>query len=535
MTVSPAREYLFTMEKTTLWKNARIVTMDAARPRAEALVVRGGLVAFAGSDGEAGRQAGPDAEVRDLGGRAIVPGFNDNHVHAVIFGEHTYAPSLAGLDSGAIVETVRRHAEGLPAGRPVIAYGWDYPACPEPRKDILDAAFPRNPVVLVQFSGHGLWLNSPALEKLGIRRGSPDPAEGEILRDPDGEPTGILREMPSNRLVRGHLMRIFYDPSYRIPRLRRALDAFRRVGITSVQDNTWHFPVVYSLARLRRKGLLTARFSCWAYGRMPWTVPLMNLCPYDRDWVRRGPVKNFLDGTFSTRTACLSEAFEDAPDADGMCADSEEIESILRGLARKRRQGAFHIIGDRGISLFLDAAEAVAREFPVLRELRMRIEHAQLVAPRDIPRLRELGILVAAQPSSLATPEKDTLVLGEGRASRAYPYRALLNGGVHLSFGSDIPGEASYEPIRHIHMAANRPWPGRITAEEALRCYTVGSAYAEFQESRKGTLAPGMLADFAVLSGDITAIPPEEIGEVRVEMTVVGGRVVYDRETEGTV
>jgi hypothetical protein len=455
-------------------------------------------------------------------------------VHAVIFGEHTYAPDLAGLDAEEIVAAVRKHAEGYPPGRPIIAYRWDYPSCPDPRKEILDAAFPDNPVVLVQFSGHGLWLNSAALRKVGISRESPDPAEGEILRYPGGDPTGIVREMRTLPLIRRHLLRVFYDPAFRVPRLERALDAFRRVGITSVQDNTWHVPVVFTLARLRRRGKLTARFSCWSFAPMPWTVPLMALGPYDDIWVRRGPIKNFLDGTFSTRTACLSEGYDDDPLKEGMCTEEEEIEKILRGLCRKKRQGAFHIIGDKGLSRFLDAAEKVGKEYPVLSELRMRIEHAQLVDPRDLPRLRDLGIIIAAQPSALATPEKDLLLLGKARTERAYPYRALLDAGVRLSFGSDIPGEATYDPIEHLHMAVNRPWPGRITAEEALRCYTAESAYAEFQEHQKGILAPGMLADFAVLSDDITRVPPEKIRETRVEMTVVGGNIVYDRAAEET-
>jgi hypothetical protein len=215
-----------------------------------------------------------------------------------------------------------------------------------------------------------------------------------------------------------------------------------------------------------------------------------------------------------------------------MCTDEVDIERILRGLCRKRRQGAFHIIGDKGLSRFLDAAEKVEKDYPNLPELRMRIEHAQLVDPRDIPRLRDLGIIIAAQPSALAAQAKDIQLLGEARAERAYPYRALIDEGVHLSFGSDIPGEATYEPIGHIHMTVNRSWPGRISAEEALRCYTVESAYAEFQENQKGRLAPGMLADFAVLSQDITTVPPEKIRETRVEMTVVGGRLVYDRAEE---
>jgi predicted amidohydrolase YtcJ len=164
-----------------------------------------------------------------------------------------------------------------------------------------------------------------------------------------------------------------------------------------------------------------------------------------------------------------------------------------------------------------------------LKQQRIRIEHAQLIKPKDIERIARLGVLVAAQPSALGTPEKDEEILGPERARCAYPYRSLIDAGVRLSFGSDAPGEAICDPLRLISMAVNRDSDERITPEEALRCYTEGSAYAEFAEERKGVLAAGMYADFAVLSDDPTAVPPERIAQISVEETVVGGKSVYRR------
>ena len=201
----------------------------------------------------------------------------------------------------------------------------------------------------------------------------------------------------------------------------------------------------------------------------------------------------------------------------------------LSFLARKKRQGAFHIIGDRGIAIFLDAYEKALERYPELGDLRIRIEHAQLVKPADIERIARLGVLVAAQPTALGTPEKDERILGRERALRAYPYRSLIDAGVKLSFGSDIPGESECDPLVAIHQTVNREGPERIGVEEAIRCYTAGSAYAEFTEKKKGTLAPGMLADFAVLSHDITAIRTSAIRNTVVEETVVGGKSVYAR------
>jgi predicted amidohydrolase YtcJ len=527
------------------WLGAEIVTMDPKAPRARALVVRDGVVDFVGEDGEAMARARAssrtDPEVHELGGRAIVPGFNDNHVHAVHMGDHALAPDLGGLGAREIVALLRERFPSPRPGEIIRAFNWDYPACPDPRKELLDEAFPRNPVVLSQFSGHGQWLNSAALAAIGIGReeiaagpGKPVPS---VLRDPDGECTGIVRDLGDTKLSRRRSRDIYFDSRMRERRLEIALDAFARMGITSVQDNAWFWPELVSLRKRLDAGTLSARFSTWSLGRQPRAVRAMDAAYLlglgDRDWIRNGPVKYFLDGTFSTRNACLCEPFADggaagADDGRG-CPDPAAPLAELERLARKGRQGAFHIIGDRGIAIFLDAYEEVLARWPKLKDLRIRIEHAQLIRPGDIPRLRDLGVLIAAQPTALENPAKDEQLLGRDRALRAYPYRSLLDAGVNLSFGSDIPGESSCDPIRSIHMVANREGPERISAEEAMRCYTVGSAYAEFMEARKGVLAPGKLADFAVLSQDLTAVPRERIGDTVVEETVVGGRTVYKR------
>ncbi len=518
--------------KKTVWYNACVLTVDSTLPRAEALVTEGNRILFVGSSREALARGGAEAEPVDLSGRCVTPGFNDNHVHSVILGDQVDQPDLASLSAEEIVALLKERYPAPRRGEVIIGYDWDYPACPDPRKELLDQAFPDNPVILAQFGGHGMWLNSRALARLKISRDRPGPKTGVVLRDPTGEPTGVVREMGNNAILSRHFMRLFFRRSIREPRIRKALEIYRRFGITSVQDNIWFFPVLASLTRLRRRGELSARYSCWSYGELPWTVPLMRLASYDEHWVRRGPRKHFLDGSFSTRTAWLWEAYADDPANSGSGSPPERILPILRSLARRGTQGAFHAIGDRAVSSFLDAVERLRVEHPESRALRFRLEHAQLIRPQDVPRLREYGVLVAAQPSALTTPEKDIGLLGEERAQAAYPYRSLLDGGVHLSFGSDVPGEPTCDPILSIHMVANRKGPQRITPEEALRCYTLESAYAEFQEEHKGSLTPGKLADFVVLSQDITAVPPERIRETKVEMTIVDGRVIYDRTEE---
>ena len=517
---------------TKAWINGNIATMDGSRPRVEALVVKGGVICFAGGSREAIAIAGRGAEIRDLRGGAVIPGLNDNHVHAVILGDHLLAPDLGGLSETGIVALLKERFAGAAIGTILMAYNWDYPACPHPRKELLDAAFPRNPVVLSQFSGHAQWMNSAALRAVGVEKGRADPPRGQVLRDADGEPTGIVRDLGDTGLSKERFKRIFFDPRLRDARLDLAFETFRRFGITSVQDNAWFYPELWSLARRRAASALSARCSAWSLGRQRWTTAAMRLAgslgPFDRDWIRPGPVKFFLDGAFSTRTACLCEPYADDP-AGGLCADPAAPLAELEWLAKRRLQGAFHIIGDRGIAVFLDAFEVALARWPILRRLRIRIEHAQLIRPEDIPRIKRLGLLVAAQPSALGSPDKDARLLGPERALRAYPYRSLLDSGVPLSFGSDIPGEATCDPLLSIHMAVNRPGPERIGVAEALRCYTLGSAFAESMEARKGRLVPGMLADFVLLSEDIEAIPREAIKEVVVLETVVGGRSVYSR------
>jgi hypothetical protein len=206
-----------------------------------------------------------------------------------------------------------------------------------------------------------------------------------------------------------------------------------------------------------------------------------------------------------------------------------DLLAIVHQAARARRQAAFHAIGDRMIHGILDAVQEVSARRPVLRSLRLRLEHAQLFDPSDYPRLAELGVLAAAQPTALGSPEKDAAILGRERAARAYPFASLLAAGAHLSFGSDFPGEIEYRPLEAIHRAVNRPGPERIGAEQALGCYTRESAYAEFMEEEKGTITKGKLADFTVLSEDPTAVAPEQIRDIRVQMTIVGGKTVFER------
>ncbi len=477
-----------------------------------------------------------ESKAVDLGGAFVVPGFNDNHLHALVMGDHAAYPYLGGLGEREIIERLHAHFGALRPGETVIGFGWDYPYWPEPHRATLDAVFPNNPVALFQFSGHGACVNTSMLKQLGFDRQEGDPPGGRITRDRSGSPTGVLTDAAVEPLHYRRFAELNRRPRLALERLRFALEVFAKHGITSVQDNTWNPLSVWWLNRLFRAGELSCRFSCWPSGMRRLGTLSMRFARYRPGWIEPGPVKYFLDGAFSTRTAWLTEPYEGEPENYGTpVLYGEALKQVLLRCARTRRRAAFHAIGDRAVKEFLNVLETVADRYPLLTALRLRLEHAQLIDPADVPRLRELGVLIAAQPHALSSPDKDRALIGAERAERAYPYRSLLDAGVPLSFGSDAPAEGSINPFRAIRYAVERRGPERITVEEALRCYTQGGAYAEGAEQEKGTLDPGMRADFVALSHNPLQLPPAELERIQVLGTYVGGREVYRTPPTGNV
>ncbi len=518
------------------WINGRFITLASGRPEAYFVETNRGRILRTGGREEWQKVSArmPDGAlsrmVRDMGGRVVVPGFNDNHIHTVAYGDMLSRVRLGGMDARSILRLLAERYRDLGRGKTILAQGWDYDTVPEPRKELLDEAFPENPVILLQFSGHGAWVNSRVLAELSITKDTPDPPGGVIIRDAGGEPTGVLRDAAIVPLHRRRFIALHADPRKNRRFLVRALRSYARMGITSVQDNTWFPTTLLHLGALRSVGALTCRFTCWPYGPAPAMARMMGAPGSGGRFIRIGPWKYFLDGTFSTKTAWLHEPYEGETENTGSPTGSRAYYyGVVRKAAEKRRQTAFHAIGDRAVSTLLDAVEEVAETYPEVTSLRLRLEHAQLIEKSDMPRLRRLGVLIAAQPHAMWNPTKDQALLGAKRYDRAYPYRSLLDAGVHLSFGSDVPGEDTVDPLYGIHLAVNRPGAEAITPEEALRCYTVESAYAEGQESVKGTLSPGSYADFVVLSDNPLTVPSNTIRDLVVLHTVVAGKSVFRR------
>lgn len=518
---------------TRLYSGGRIVTCDPSRPRAGAvLTVDNRITAVADRPEEIDLPGGPIERI-DLAGRTLVPGFNDNHIHAHYFGNQEGSLQLGGLTKQEILDRVRAALAQPDAPSPLLAFRWDYPSCPDPHRRDLDAISTDHPIILVQFSGHGAWLNTAMLRRLKMLPGQRYCERAEVLKDEAGEPTGIVRELSRFPSFRG----MWFRRSMNSRRLEHdfliALDRLRHAGITSIQDNTWFPPTVPALRRILRRGELTARVQMWSFGELrpmgAWMRIRRDLPP----WFVHGPQKFFLDGAFSSHSAWLTEPYADLSHTEyGAGRDAAAVRRYLEPRVRRRQRTAQHSIGDRATKEFLDAVEALAPRYPWIGAMRLRIEHGQLIRSEDIERMARLGVIVCAQPNALIDPAKDESLLGHERALRAYPYRSLLDAGVALSFGSDYPGELTYEPLTGIHLAVNRDGPERISAAEALACYTRGSAYAEFMEHEKGMVRPGLLSDFAVLSEDPTTCPPQRIRDIRVEMTVVDGRTVFERTAD---
>jgi hypothetical protein len=418
--------------------------------------------------------------------------------------------------------------------------GWDHTLWPEkrfPNRQELDAVAPKNPVILTHISGHVAVANSLALQHGEIDKNTPNPPGGEIEHDAFGEPTGMLKEAAAISLVTVRIP----DPAPERRRqgIERVLAEVAKNGVTSVQDNSdWEDFKVYR--QLKEDGKLTVRITEW----LPFATPIGDLQNLQAQggtkdpWLKIGMLKAFTDGALGSRTAALLAPYSDDPSTSGILTiDPEKLRAMAIERDRAGFQLGFHAIGDRANRVALDVFEAVAKANGP-RDRRDRIEHAQVVAPEDFERFAKLKVIASMQPSHQTTDMRwaeDRL--GPERIKGAYAWATMLKDGVHLAFGTDYPVE-TISPFRGLHACVTReraeggPKNGwepqeKISLDECIRAYTSGSAYAQFDEGKKGELKPGEYADFLILSDDLTKLSPAQYTSTRVLRTVVGGRTVY--------
>ncbi len=534
----------------TILVGGKIWTGNPARPEAQAVAILDGKVVAVGGDAEVRAWAGGRTRVVELRGRRVVPGFNDAHVHFFDGGQGLASVQLRDAPSPeAFRDRIGAYAASLEQGRWVLNGNWDHerwtPAA-LPTRQLIDAVTPRNPVFVNRLDGHMALANSLALELAGITRDTPDPPGGSIVRDANGEPTGVLKDAAMNAV---QSMIPEPGPDEIATALRAAMRYANEHGVTSVQDMSASPEVLRAYRRLLANGELSVR----VYGAQPLARWERLAGPgigagFGSDMLRIGMLKGFADGSLGSTTALFFEPYLDEPGTSGLPSDelvdrAAMLEDML-GADAAGLQLALHAIGDRANATILDMFAEVARRNGT-RDRRLRIEHAQHFRADDIPRLRTQGVIASMQPyHAIDDGRWAEKRIGAGRAAGTYAFRSLLDAGAVLAFGSDWY-VAPMEPLMGIYGAVTRStldgahpdgWvpEQRIGVAEAVRAYSAGSAFAEGQEAVKGTLEPGRLADLVILSDDIFAIDPAAIRHVQVDATFLGGKPVFQRKPDSS-
>jgi predicted amidohydrolase YtcJ len=528
--------------------NAKVWTVDPALPTAEAVAVLGERIVAVGSSKQIDAWRGSQTRVIDAAGKLLLPGFNDAHVHFVEGGAQL--DSIQLNDTTSAKELVRRVAERTkktPKGEWILNGGWDETKWNPPQlptKEMIDAATPDNPVFLDRYDGHMGLANSAALRLAGITAQTPDPPGGLIVRDEHGNPTGALKDAAKDFVIKV-IPPLSHDQ--RMQQARRALAYAASLGVTSVQEmndeETDSFANFEVYAELLERNELTSRIYV-APAIFDWDrqakVGIRH--GFGSPYLRLGAVKGFADGSLGSRTAYFFQGYSDAPDSFGLL--HKEMQPLSRAQDWMIRADAAglqlctHAIGDGAISTVLDLyTEVVKANGPSDR--RLRIEHAQHMAAKDFARFAQMHVIASVQPYQAIDDGRWAEVrIGHDRASRTYAFRTFLNDGVRLAFGTDW-AVAPLNPLLGVHAAVTRAtldgkYPGgwfpeqKLTVAEAVEAYTMGSAYAEFQDKEKGSITPGKLADMVLLSDDIFSIEPDKIKDARVVKTIVGGKVVWE-------
>lgn len=538
-------------------RNGKIVTMEASVPEVQALAARGGKIVAVGTNQQMQAYIGSSTKVIDLGGRLAIPGFIEGHGHFTSLGASKMSLNLRDVKNwDQIVAMVAAAAREAKPGTWIIGRGWhqakwDPPPSPNvqgfPLHDALSKASPNNPVWLTHASGHAGFANAEAMRLAGVDKNTPNPSGGEILKDPQGNPTGLFNEQ-----AQGLIWRALTSYREHLPLAELAAEAHQQVdlaareclskGITTFQDAGSPLPTVDLLKGLAEEHRLGLRL--WVMLRTSNAILAPNLRKYytigagdDHFTVRA--IKRMMDGALGSRGAWMLKPYSDLPSSSGLATeDPADIRKTAELAIANGYQLCVHAIGDRANREVLNIYEAVFNEHPDKKALRWRIEHAQHIDPADIPRFAELGVIASMQGIHCTSDAPFVILrLGPKRAEEgAYVWQSLMRSGALVTNGTDTPVE-DVDPIACFYASVSRKlkdgsvfFPGqRMSREQALRSYTVNNAYSGFEESSKGSLAPGKLADVTVLSKDILTIPEDEIPKAQVDYTIVGGKVMYQR------
>ena len=524
--------------------NAVIHTMDPNQPTAEALAIYGNRIMAVGSTKDIRKLAGSNTRTVDAKKRLVLPGFNDSHTHFLSGGFRLSSVDLRDANSQKeFAERIRTFAAKLPARSWVKGGDWDHERWPDaklPTKELIDSFTPDTPVFVNRLDGHMALANSLALRLAGVTRQTLDPPGGVIVRDPKtGEPTGILKDA-----AQSFVWKVISPSSFdeKLAAARAATNYAAGLGVTSVQDMSAGADVGVYQTLLDRSELKTRIYAVAplpAWERLARTGVRAH---FGSEMLRVGGLKGFADGSLGSTTALFYEPYRDEPSTSGIAGDEMYPEGAMldrvRAADKAGLQTMIHAIGDRANDLILTIFEQVERENGD-RDRRFRIEHAQHLRPQDIPRFARDRVIASMQPyHAIDDGRWAEKRIGKERAKTTYAFRSLLDSGATLAFGTDWT-VAPLNPVLTVYAAVTRRtldgknskgWvpDQKISVEEAVRAYTLGSAYAEFQESVKGSITVGKLADIVLLSRDIFKIDPKDIENVKVVMTLVDGRPVYE-------
>ena len=526
--------------------NGVVHTMDPRQPLAEALAIYKNQLVAVGTNKEIRALAGNTTRVIDARERLVLPGFNDAHTHFLTGGFQLSSVDLRDANSPQeFAERIRTFASKLPKGRWITGGDWDHERWPEtrlPTRNLIDGVTPDVPVFVNRLDGHMALANTLALKLAGINKSTTDPAGGIIVRDPKtGEPTGVLKDAAQSLMWKVITPSSFDE---KLAAARAATEYAAKLGVTSVQDVSAGTDVgVYQT--LLDRGELKTRI--YAVAPLPKWERLANTgikAHFGTEMLRVGGLKGFADGSLGSTTALFYEPYKDEPATSGIAGDEMYPEGAMLnrvlGADRAGLQILIHAIGDKANDQILSIYEQVERENGP-RDRRFRIEHAQHLRVADISRFKKDQVIASMQPyHAIDDGRWAEKRIGPERAKTTYAFRSLLDSGARLAFGTDWT-VAPLDPMLTIYAAVTRRtldgknpngWvpEQRISVEEAVQAYTVGSAYAEFQEAVKGSLTPGKLADIVIIDSDIFTIKPEEIERAKVVMTLLDGRVVYERE-----
>lgn len=540
---------------TLLLVDGKIWTEDPAHPEVEAVAIDGNTILATGTTAEMLKLAGPATRILHLNGRRVLPGFNDAHVHVMVGGQDELGVHLTSAQSPQeFRERIAAYAKTIPEGTWIVDGLWDeqrWPGRALPTHELIDAVTPRNPVAVSRTDLHMLLANRVAMQLAHVDRNTPDVPGGVIVRDKNGNPTGIFKDAAKDLILRA-------VPAATLEDVKQAFLAMQQVaarnGVTSVQDmaissddpgGPLRLRAIESLYREHKLTVRVAEALSLNYAHQLSDLGIQ--ADFGNSWFHIGSMKSFADGGLGASTAWFTEPYTDNPSNYGIASDQlrnpAQMFADFQLADRAGLQLITHAIGDRANHTILDFYERLEKEDGP-RDRRLRIEHAQTLLPSDISRFAALHVIASVQPyQAIDDGRWAERRIGPERIKTTYAFRSLMDSGATVCFGSDWP-VSPLSPLIGIYAAVTRRtidgknpngWvpSEKVTVAQAVKAYTVNAAYAEGEEHIKGAVVPGQLADIVILSDDIFHIDPIQIESTQVEMTIAGGQVVYDRAVDG--